>query len=476
MRIAFTLLTLALTACPDNNQTTPEPAPEPVWQFPELVTASGDLVDFNEDPNVVEVELRAMPSVVALGDAENVLNLPMWTYNGVYPGPTLRAKVGDEIIVHFYNDLNEPTTVHWHGLRISDEMDGNPRIQDPVPAGGEFTYRFVVPEAGSFWYHPHMRTNEQLERGLAGTLVVHDPSDPEYDRERYFVLDDASLDGDRFAPFMAFRGEQVHGRTGNVLLMNGKTEVPHYTAKQGEVERWRLVNTTNARTFELVLRGAKTWVIATDGGMLGDEDSYPVRHIQLPVGQRYDVEVSYDEPGEFELIGMFPQVNENNEIEYIEIPLAIVEVEATGETPRSVALPLTELRASRVVDREVTMEFSAVDDPERGLMWQINGRSHWMDGPIFTFNEGETVKINLVNKVGPEHPFHLHGQWFEILSDGRRITQFPGLKDTVLLPGMERISILAYFDNPGRWMAHCHIAEHAELGMMGEFVVRPKAD
>jgi FtsP/CotA-like multicopper oxidase with cupredoxin domain len=99
-----------------------------------------------------------------------------------------------------------------------------------------------------------------------------------------------------------------------------------------------------------------------------------------------------------------------------------------------------------------------------------------MDGPIFTFNEGETVKINLVNKVGPEHPFHLHGQWFEVLSDGRRITQFPGLKDTVLLPGMERISILAYFDNPGRWMVHCHIAEHAELGMMGEFVVRPKAD
>jgi FtsP/CotA-like multicopper oxidase with cupredoxin domain len=471
------LAVCSLIACAEPAIETPvTPPAEIAAQYPELITPTDLAIDLNPDPNVVEIDLVAAPSWQTLLDGDDgPVDVPMWTYNGQFPGPTIQATVGDEVVVHFRNDLDEPTTVHWHGLRVSDQMDGNPRIQDPVQPGETFTYRYVVNEAGSYWYHPHMRTHEQMDRGLVGTLVVHELEPPAYDRERFVVFDDILLASGGVIPgFMRSGPEMVHGRTGNVLLTDGFGDSKTIHVKQGEVERWRIVNTTNARTFDLGFKGGNPWVIATDGGLLGVEHSFRAPRLELPVGQRYDLEMSYDEAGEFEVVGYFLSRDENGDIVTIEIPVVTVVVEPTGIVPRRVRLPEAPVRAHRAIDREVTLEFDAVNDPERGLVWRINGKAHWMDGPIFTFDEGETVKINLVNKVGPEHPFHLHGQWFEVLNDGRWFTDRPGLKDTVRLPGMERLSIVASFDNPGRWMAHCHIAEHAELGMMGEIVVVPR--
>jgi FtsP/CotA-like multicopper oxidase with cupredoxin domain len=463
-----------LTACAQDSE--PQQAAEPGWSLPALEGPVATLEDLNPDPDIVEVELWAGHSNQTLYTNErgDPVIVPMMTYNGVFPGPTLQAKMGDQVIVHFTNELDEPTTVHWHGLRISDEMDGNPRIVTPVQPGETFVYHFTVNDPGSYWYHPHVRGHEQLERGLVGTLTVHDPADPVYDGERFLVFDDILLDGNgRHRPFLGSHPELMHGRSGNILLTNGSADPPIATARQGTLERWRLVNTANARTFDLIIKGARAWVIGTDGGLLGEENIFYARDIELPVGQRYDLEIAFEEAGTVEVIGRFRTLDQGGNPTTIEIPLYRVEVRASDLSSEVGSLQPAVTRPSRPVTRQVTMEFGAREGGEHGIEWLINGQAHHMGEPLFTFDEGDVVLIDLINLAGPEHPFHLHGQFFEIVDDGRSITRFPGLKDTVLLPGRESLQIKAYMDNPGQWMAHCHIGAHAELGMMAEILVRP---
>jgi len=437
-------------------------ASEPAWSTPALRGPEAALEDENPDPDVVEVHLRAELIEVDLGDGTT---REMLGYNGLFPGPVLQAEVGDEVIVHFENHTWDETTVHWHGLRISDQMDGSPRIQEPVAAdGGTFTYRFVVPEAGTFWYHPHVRTNEQLEMGLVGTLVVHDRQDPVFDAERVIALDDILIDPstDEIAPFLAFHPELVHGRSGNVLLTNGRVSPgPDHEARPGQVERWRIVNTANARTMSLSLTGASMRVVGTDAGRLAEP--FETTRLELPVGQRYDLEVRYDGPGLVALQSHVLGRDGAGDIVEMAVPVYVVDVGGDAVEPREIVWPELPAPEPRTIDREVEMSFDAIDDPELGILWRINGEAHRTE-PLFTFGRGETVRMTLRNLNGQEHPFHLHGQFFEVV--GR-----PGLYDTVLVGGSATVEIIAHLDNPGRWMAHCHILEHAELGMMSEIVV-----
>lgn len=452
------------------NATTPEEPVVDPYDFPEIEGWDA-LEDINPDPNIVEVNLRASRTDVEVAP-DTTLN--MMTYNESFPGPLLQAKVGDRVIVHFENALDQPTTVHWHGLRIPDDMDGSPRIQAPVQPGGTFTYDFVVPEAGTFWYHPHVRTNEQLERGLYAPIVIHDPDDPAVDRERVVVVDDVLLDGDDFAPFLAHHMEFVHGRTGNALLINGSLEYPVEANTTGRAERWRIINVSNARTFVLSLQeGAQMTVAATDGGRL--KKPYTTERIEVAVGQRYDVIVEHEEGAPSTLTAHILTVNAQDEV--VESPFDLYKVtpEALetsaferdaweGEEGPSFALP---------ADREVEIVLDGHTNSFTGrVVWTLNGEAN-AEEPLFTFAQDETVLITLVNKQNPEHPFHLHGQFFEILDDGFGSSQ-PGLKDTVLVPGRRTVRIRASMKNPGSWMAHCHILEHAELGMMSEIEVTPR--
>ncbi|MCC7536285.1 MAG: multicopper oxidase family protein [Deltaproteobacteria bacterium] len=457
----------AVPPAPDAGPEMPPDAGPPPVAFPD-VWGPAPLEDLNPSPDVVEVEIRATEVDVVID--EN-LTLPMVAYNGQFPGPLLTAKVGDEIIVHFTNEMTQSTTIHWHGLRISDQMDGNPRIQDPVPGGGTFTYRFVAPEAGSFWYHPHVDANRQVEGGLYAPIVIRDHHDPAYDLERSIMLDDILVDPDRqdFVPFLSSHPEVMHGRHGNILLTNGRpSERVRSEATQGQVERWRLVNPANARTQELSLRGASFRVIGTDGGLL--RDPYVTERLVISPGQRFDLEVSYDGPGPVELISHVLALDENDEVVTLEVPVFAVDVTASDAVPRTVPWPELPGLPEREVGNEVELVLDAVSDPATGIRWMINGEAHRHE-PLFTFAEGETVRMRIVNRLGPEHPFHLHGQFFAIVgADGALL---PGLRDTVLVPGLETVEIVAYLDNPGHWMAHCHILEHAELGMMTEIAVEP---
>ena len=428
--------------------------------------------DINADPDVVEVNLVA----AELKDFElyEGFKLDMYAYNGQIPGPRIQAKLGDEVIVHFRNDLPEPTTIHWHGLRIPSEMDGTPRVQDPVQPGATFTYRFTVKDAASYWYHPHVRSNEQVEKGLYGTLVVHDPETPKVDLERYVVLDDILLTQTGHAPFLTSRHTMVHGRGGNVLLTNGSGEKVTHSAIKGQTERWRVLNSANASTFEISLEGADWTIIGTDGGLISAP--YKKERVLLPVGQRYELLVKYTQAGKVAL-NRHVLVRDNNG-DIVKEPISTFEVEVADSEAEPVELgwPTVSPMPFRETTREVTMEFDAVNNPDGSVKWLINGVAH-REEPLYTFMEGETVLVHLVNKLGPEHPFHLHGQFFEVLNIfGERgmFSDYPGLKDTVLLPGFKSVDILAYMDNPGRWMVHCHILEHSKLGMMAEVIVTPK--
>ena len=440
---------------PDEPDVAPAMGPLPKFVGTELLT------DLNPRPNIVEVKLQARPKAVQLADD---LELEMYTFNGSIPGPLLEATVGDTVIVHFTNHLPEPTTIHWHGLRIGDDMDGNPRIQDPVKPGESFTYRFVVPDAGTFWYHPHVRTYDQIERGLYGTLVVHErPEDrPRHDRERYFVLDDILLDDDGLAPAFAGHMELMHGRMGNALLTNGTMEMVTGTATAGERERWRLVNTANARTMEVTIAGARFVVYGTDGGRV---EPFEADTLLIPVGQRYDVEVIYDEPGEVKLQQLVLVRNASGQVVTQAYDVATIDVTTApaGTEPTTVVWGPAPTLPDRPIDREETIVLDAVQGGELGVLWRINGQAHAME-PLYEFQQGETVKMTIRNMLGPEHPFHLHGQFFTI--EGK-----PGLWDTVLVGGQQTVEITAFMDNPGEWMLHCHIAEHSEVGMMSHFIV-----
>ncbi len=247
--------------------------------------APATAIDLNPDPDIVEVKLVAQEQYVNFGTGNDT---KVWTYNGGLPGPTIRGKLGDTLIVHFYNQLPEETTVHWHGMEVPPNMDGSHIAQLAVPPGGYFRYEFKLLDASLFWYHPHIRTNVQVEKGLYGALLVEDPDEnrdlglPE--TEHILVLDDILLDPDgRVAqPFPADPLEnaatQLNGREGNVLLVNGMADM---TAKirRGIPHRLRIVNTSNARFMRLSIPGHTLYRIGGDGGLL--ESALAIEPVEL---------------------------------------------------------------------------------------------------------------------------------------------------------------------------------------------------
>src|SRR4249919_85586 len=212
------------------------------------------------------LDLCIGPARKNIDDAE----LRMLAYNGSVPGPNLHVDQGSQITVQVRNDGDVEATVHWHGLRLDNRYDGVPHeTQQPIPIGGTFTYQLQFPDAGFYWYHPHIREDFGLEMGLYGTIVV-EPADPEYwpaaDRQLTLTLDDLLVEDGRIAPFSRSGPTFVAmGRYGNVMLINGETEFSGQAAV-GEVVRLYLVNTANTRIFNFAIRGARAKLVGGDSG------------------------------------------------------------------------------------------------------------------------------------------------------------------------------------------------------------------
>jgi FtsP/CotA-like multicopper oxidase with cupredoxin domain len=420
-----------------------------------------------EDGALVEIDLTAKTDVVDLGFDNSV---EAWTYGSGWPGPVIQIREGQTLRINFTNQLpDDETTIHWHGLRISDEMDGIPAIQDPVEPGETFVYEFTPPDPGTYWYHPHVRSNEQIERGLQGVLIVHETDAPVMDIERVFVLDDIAFDEEgAIASSTISPMESVHGRFGNRLLTNGALGVSTGEMRTGAVERWRIVNTANARTMEITVKGARWRVIAVDGTLL--PEPYTANTLQVPVGRRFDLEV-IQEASEVSLTTVLA-TQSGGTAQYPVFTATVTdemsEVTMNGDWTEWNA---GDLPALPEPTQTVSLEFDAYVNDATGLAnWTINGEV-FGDHEVLEVTQDTPSVITLKDLSGRAHPFHLHGQFFQVLSVDGVAPEHPALLDTVLINGESTIEIQTDFSNPGLWMAHCHILEHAEQGMMTQIRV-----
>jgi FtsP/CotA-like multicopper oxidase with cupredoxin domain len=247
------------------------------------------LVDRNPDPKIVELDLTARLADIQI-DGKTV---HAWTYDGGIPGPLIKTHVGDRLIVHFKNELDEPTTVHWHGVRVPIEMDGVPEISQPeVKKGESFTYDFVVRDAGLYWYHPHVMSAAQVGFGLYGALLVEDPADGvNVEDQVTLVLSDIGFDAKgRLEPAdSGGSAGMVFGREGDYVLVNGRRH-PVLRARPGAPQRWRIVNAAKSRFFYLDLDGQPFTVIGADGGI--QERSVTTDILLVTPGERVDVIVN----------------------------------------------------------------------------------------------------------------------------------------------------------------------------------------
>jgi FtsP/CotA-like multicopper oxidase with cupredoxin domain len=423
--------------------------------------------DENPDPSVVEVSLVA-------GEASyRYLDGPMtavWAYNGSIPGPLIEARTGDELVVHFENQLPDETTIHWHGLRLPAAMDGTLAMQSPIPPGGTFEYRFVLRDAGLFWFHPHIRSDVQIEKGLYGVMRVRGDDEPLTDAERIVVLDDVRVLPDGSLPTYLDDESKMLGRQGNILLVNG-AQMPSFRWAAGSLQRLRIVNVANGRFFNLRLPGYSWRVIGTDGGLV--PQPYDTEHLLLSPGERYDVVlVVTGEPGDTVTLVNDPYERGHDTGEEPALPLAKFVVSDDPAlmgrvAPRSFAA--IERLPDVTTEHEMVLNEGLIDGE---LAFTINGQTY-PDVPSFRLAAGDVRRLRVRNESGMDHPFHLHGTFFQVLRSNGADVPAAALanKDTIIVPKLSELELVSRFDEPGRWMYHCHILEHAEGGMMGEILV-----
>ena len=540
---------------PDGFPTDPSGLPEAGRPRP-LELADGDTL-----------KLRIAPVAKTLGEA----TVRMLAYNGSIPGPTLKVRQGSELIVQVENQGDLEATVHWHGLRLENRYDGVPHeTQAPIPVGGEFTYRIQFPDAGLYWYHPHIREDYTQELGLYANILVV-PAEPDYwppvDRELVLTLDDLLLEDGRIAPFSRTETSYAAmGRFGNVFLTSGEPDL-QLEARAGEVVRLWLTNTASTRVFNLALPGARMKLVGGDSGRVEYEEL--VDQVLLAPSERAVVDVLVDRPGElalehrtpdrtyqlatllvgeepaaptaaetFEQLRRAPELAAERRqldawlaaapdkvlalVAQMDDPAAMPD----GEGPVTYACPMHPEVTSQEPGRcpkcgmkllatatmpegghdPAAMEHGAHDHDDEavghahgaadGIEWEddmvevnrltTTATMHWKfldrtsgtDSPAIDwhFTVGQRVKIRLVNEMDSDHPmhhpFHLHGagRFLVLARDG---VAEPNLvwKDTVLVRTGQVVDILFDVSNPGLWMAHCHIAEHMQSGMMFSFNV-----
>jgi FtsP/CotA-like multicopper oxidase with cupredoxin domain len=376
--------------------------------------------------------------------------------NGEVPGPLIEAAVGDTVQVRLKNELPQPTTIHWHGVRVPAAMDGTEEVQRAVEPGETFEYRFVVPDAGTFWYHSHVNETEQLERGLYGPLVVRGPDEPTLDRERILHLDDLKLEADGdVAPF-GDPHELHEGREGDVRLVNGRQE-PELEVAAGQVERWRIVNAANTRFVRLSIGGRPFSILGTDGGLL----PAPLRATEVLItpGDRVELAVGPFAEGEVLELEALPYDRGRGEPRRERFATLRVGAAAPSRAEIPGALRRIDPLVANGAEPNRTVSMKAL----------MHGGQHQRDEPV---RIGELQVWDLVNETSQDHPFHLHGFFFQVVEENGEPPPTLSWEDTVNVPRKGRVRI-AWLpdDRPGEWMYHCHILEHHAMGMMAHFQV-----
>jgi FtsP/CotA-like multicopper oxidase with cupredoxin domain len=424
--------------------------------------------DLNPDPNVLEIAIEAR-----IEDLEILpgFKTPAWTYNGTVPGPMIRAKLGDRVIVHFKNSLPEATTIHWHGLRVPNDMDGAPGVtQPPIESGAEFRYEFELRDAGTYWYHPHTDSSTQVGRGLYGAFIVEDPADPKaFGDDLVMLLSDMGLDeqGQLLPADTGGNFGDLFGREGAVLLVNGKIR-PTLKLRTGKQQRWRLINATRARYYNVRLRNHRFMRLGGDNGLAAR--SADVYNLIITPGERADaVFTPADPPGSTNVLRWVPtERGYGSTFSRASEEMVLLETVADpAVTPEPIPTELRKIEpldVSNAKQRTLDLTIAIKSKVEMG----VNGVPFWKAKPL-EVALGDTEVWRIVNNTDFSHPFHLHGYFFQVLDDTRVLEW----KDTVDVPTKSELTLAVRFDDrPGAWMYHCHILDHAEAGMMGHLVVR----
>ena len=416
---------------------------------------------------------------------------PVWSFNGSVPGPELRVPQGAKVRVRVRNGLAEETTVHWHGVRVPNGMDGVPHLtQPPIKPGGEFLYEFDAVDAGTFWYHPHQRSFEQVGRGLYGALIVEEPEPVRVDRDIVWVLDDWRLltNGAIRDDFGNGHDRSHGGRFGNAITVSGQS-LDKFDVQPGERIRLRLINAANARTFGLEFTGHEPIVVAIDGQPVTPHAA-PAGRVVLGAAMRVDVVIDMaGEPG-----GSFPVVDTFYEgLEYKLLDLAYGNDRLRTSVPdwplELPPNPLSEPDLDAAETHEIVFNGGMMGGMvmaemgrtmhggpsgmmtmmRSGRMWFINGEA--ADGhtsePFLTLARGSSHRLEMVNATAWHHPIHFHGHSFRVLTRNGTPTARREWQDTVLMAPREKVEIAFVADNPGDWMFHCHVLEHQAAGMMG---------
>ena len=420
---------------------------------PELTAAK----DVDPAPAVIRVALTAKVARVQFGSAPPT---EAWTYNGTVPGPLIEARVGDRLTVDFRNELPEATTIHWHGVRVPNAMDGVPLMMEPIQPGATFTYEFTLKDPGLFWFHPHMRADIQVQRGLYGVLRVRGDDEPAADTERILVLDDLKLKDDGSISEYLDDTSAMAGRQGNTLLVNGVVH-PVFTFPAGGVARLRIVNTANARYFRLGAEGIQFVVTGTDGSRYAA--SFQTSEVMLVPGERVDVSFRVPASGDIELMTL-PYERGHDTGKVGPLPLATLRA-VKGNA--AAALPEVSTTLERLAPTGTPFRIVLREAREGDVVRFFVNDQQWP--AVDTWQAARGVQsFEVVNESEMDHPFHLHGFFFQVMSrDG--IDEDPVRlvwKDTINVPAKSRFTAAVRFDEPGVWLYHCHILEHAEAGMI----------
>ncbi|AXX61249.1 multicopper oxidase family protein [Vibrio vulnificus] len=422
-------------------------------------------------------EMTAEPATaeVVPGFATDVL-----AFNGAIPAPTIRCRQGEEVIIHFTNKLNEPTTIHWHGLRVPIEMDGVPFLsQKPVMPGESFTYRFTPPDAGTFWYHPHMNSVKQLGMGLVGLIIVDEAEPVSFDEDHALMLKHWHLnEKGEWKSLLVPRLSARMGTPGEWGTVNGVHE-PIYPLKANAMTRLRIANVDNTITYPIAIEGVDAWVIAIDGNPI--KTPYKLSEHKIGPGMRVDLGLIAPAVGERfyvrQMKGKFP------------FPLCAFESVESDLLNQNI-LPTLPLNPIAPLDLDMAEQIDFVFEWEGAVtpmdksgqalptFWLVNKRA-WegmsqdsIPAPLATLERGRTYIFNLKNVTQYHHPIHLHGHTFTVLELNGQTLAEPFHTDTVLLGknGSAKAAFVA--DNPGRWMYHCHVIEHMKTGLMGYIEVK----
>jgi FtsP/CotA-like multicopper oxidase with cupredoxin domain len=414
-----------------------------------------------------------------------------WGFNGSAPGPELRFRKGDVARIAVTNALPADTAVHWHGLRVPHAMDGVPGLsQPPIRPGESFVYELPLKDSGTFWYHPHERSFEQVGRGLYGALIVEEAAPPPVDRDITWLLSDFLLDPATGAhqPFGVMAAHAEKGRLGNVIAINGvdTREGIRIDVARGERLRLRLVNACTARVFSLAFEGHEPWVLAFDGHGVTPHRLAAGATFLAP-GMRLDLIIDgvHDAGREFAVTDRVSGTRLAR-LAYPDMPPLRKDVLPAPARLAANDLPLPDLKSAThheiefrggnagppVIGKVDNREVSYDDMKQRyGLAWTVAGHAAMehvhVHEPLLALKRNSTCVLTLSNNTGFVHPIHLHGLAFQVLSYNGTAPAYPEWRDTVFMDAFDEVQIAFVADNPGDWMFHCHILEHAASGMMG---------